>query len=264
MSIAVSSLILFFLLIPGLAFRRTYFSEEFSKQYVKESFFGIFISSFVPSIFFHFFGFLIFGYYCNIIKLDVFFDILQSKPSLTSIENISESFNWILIYNVGLFVFSSISGAFLKNLVRTKKLDRKYKFLRYQNQWHYILTGEFFDFPRANIDLDKSSVEDIEFVFVDALIEVNGTSYLYDGILVDYELSNDGGLDFIIIKNAERRKLEADRELDDNGKRIDNIDSYYPISRHLLILKYSEIKNINFSYYKLEEEKGSFFPKLLS
>ena len=264
MSIAISSLILFFLLIPGLAFRRTYFSEEFSKQYVKESFFGIFISSFVPSIFFHFFGFLIVGYYFKLIKLDVFFDILQSNPSLASIENISESFNWILIYNGSLFILSSVSGAILKNLVRTKKLDRKYKFFRYQNQWHYILTGEFFDFPRANIDLDKSSVEDIEFVFVDALIEINNISYLYDGILVDYELSNDGGLDFIIIKNAERRKLEADRKLEENGERIDNVDSYYPISGHLLILKYSEIKNLNFSYYKLEEENGDYYTKLLS
>ena len=264
MSIAVSSLILFFLIIPGLAFRRTYFSEEFSKQYVKESFFGIFISSFIPSICFHFIGFLIFGFYLKLINLDVFFDILKLNPSPASIKNISESFNWIITYNGSLIVLSSFIGALLKNFVRTCKLDRKYKFFRYQNHWHYILTGEFFDFPRANIDLDKSSVEDIEFVFVDALIEINDSSYLYDGILVDYELSNDGGLDFIIIKSAERRKIQADREFGEDGNRLDNTDLYYPISGHMLILKYSEIKNLNFSYYKLQEENGSFSTKLLS
>ena len=73
--------------------------------------------------------------------------------------------------------------------MRNKKLDRTFKFFRFQNSWHYILKGELFDFPRAEIVLERDTVEDIELVFVDAVLEINGDAYLYDGILVDYELT---------------------------------------------------------------------------
>jgi hypothetical protein len=245
MNIALSSLILFFLLIPGILFRRFYYSEEFSKQYIKESFFAIFFSSFIPSVFFHSLWFLVFGFYSNLIRLDIFFNLLSPNPSTDSINNVSNSFDWIIWYNASLFITASFLGFILKKSIRKFKFDIKYKFLRYKNTWHYILTGEFFDFPRANINLSADSkVVDIEFVFVDALMVLNGNSYLYDGILVDYELSNDGGLDFITIKNAKRRKIDDDCMIAENGDKSDNSSSYYPISGHMLVLKYEEIKNL--------------------
>jgi hypothetical protein len=265
MNIALSSLILFFLLIPGILFRRLYFSEEFSKQYIKESFFAIFFSSFIPSVFFHSLWFFIFSFKFNLIRLDIFFNILSQNPSINSIENISNSFDWIIWYNSSLFLIAALSGFLLKKVIRNLKADRKYKFLRYKNTWHYILTGESFDFPRANVNLSDDNVEDIEFVFVDALIVVNDSSYLYDGILVDYELSNDDGLEFITIKNAKRRKIDADCSIDEDGNKSDNSKSYYPISGHMLVLKYSEIKNLNFSFYKLQtNDVNEYFPTLIS
>ena len=86
---------------------------------------------------------------------------------------------------------------------------------------------------------------------------------LYDGILVDYELSNQGGLETISITNAQRRKLADDSGITKKGTKKDNSSKYYPISGHILILKYVEIKNLNFTYFTLELENDQYIPRLV-
>ncbi|MEW7279369.1 hypothetical protein ABW636_12315 [Aquimarina sp. 2201CG1-2-11] len=162
-----------------------------------------------------------------------------------------------------MFITSGLSGYLIKKGVRKYKLDRTFKFFRFQNSWHYILKGEFFDFPRADMVLEKDTVEDIEFVFIDAITEINGESFIYDGILVDYELSNEGGLETISITNAQRRKLSDDSEISKNGKRKDNSNKYYPISGHILVLKYCELKNLNFTYLTLDHKKDEYKARLV-
>ncbi|MGB6037538.1 MAG: hypothetical protein WBG42_14785 [Cryomorphaceae bacterium] len=257
MGIALSTLILFFILIPGIAFRRFYYSEEFSKEYFKESFFGVFFSTLIPSILFHiswFFLAKIFGYN---VSLYVLADIVSQSPSIESFSNFQQNSGKILVYNLSMFFVAGLSGYYLKNFIRSKKWDRSFKFFRFQNSWHYILKGEFFDFPRAEFSLERDTVEEIEFVFVDAVLELNTEAYLYDGILVDYELRNDGGLETISLKNSQRRKLSHDNtpNSEKNGSR------YYPIEGHILVLKYHEVKNLNFTYLCLEKVEDGYRPR---
>lgn len=96
---------------------------------------------------------------------------------------------FIFIYNLSILIFAGLSGFVGKQIVRKQKWDRKYKYFRFQNVWHYILTGEFFDFPRASFTI-SDKVSAIEMVFVDALVETQEGTLLYNGILVDYELNN--------------------------------------------------------------------------
>lgn len=264
MSIALSTLVLFFLLIPGIVFRRFYYSEEFSREYFKETFFGVFISTIIPSLLFHFVWYFSVKLFCQQVDLYILGDIVSQQPSQSSFQNIQDNSFKILFYNLTMFIASGFSGYWLKKLVRKYKLDRSFKFFRFQNSWHYILKGEFFDFPRADISLDRDTVEDIEFVFVDAILEINGESYLYDGILVDYELSNTGsGLETISLTNAQRRKISDDSKISKKGKKKDNSKKYYPISGHILVLKYNETRNLNFTYFTLEYDNGNFTPRLV-
>lgn len=154
-------------------------------------------------------------------------------------------------------------GHLSKQIVRLRIWDRRRKVFRFQNSWHYILKGEFFDFPRAAYDLEVDKVEDIEMVFVDALVNTNDGTVIYDGILVDYELSSDGGLETITFKESERRFLKNDsceQKCEcSQGEVVDsavtgNKKNYYKIPGHLLILKYSEILNLNFTYYKITKD----------
>lgn len=263
MSIALSTLVLFFLLVPGILFRRFYYSEEFSKEYFKETFFGVFISTILPSLFFHFLWYFIVKIFGQQVDLFVLGDIVSQQPSSISFQNLQDNSIKILFYNLTMFVVAGAGGYWLKKIVRKEKWDRLYKFFRFQNSWHYILKGEFFDFPRADITLDEDTVEDIEFVFVDAIIEINGVSYLYDGILVDYELNGNNGLETISLTNAQRRKLDDDSIISKKGKKKDNSKKYYPIGGHIIVLKYCELKNLNFTYLTLDDDGDSLTPRLV-
>lgn len=263
MSLALSTLVLFFLLIPGIIFRRFYYSEEFSGEYFKETFFGVFISTILPSLFFHFIWYFFARLFNQHVDLYILANIVSQEPLESSFTNIRLSAWKILIYNLTMFISAGLAGYYLKQTVRKQKWDRQYKFFRFQNSWHYILKGEFFDFPRADISLEKDSVEDIEFVFVDAIVELQEHSYLYDGILVDYELSNSGGLETISIANAQRRKVSGDSKITKKGNKKDNSHEYYPITGHILVLKYSTLKNLNFSYYTLDSKNSAYIPRMV-
>lgn len=262
MNIALSTLILFFLLIPGILFRRFYYSEEFSKEYFKESFFGVFITTFIPSLFLHFLWYFLVRLINVEVDIYILADILSQNPSKQSFINIDKNASNIVFYNTTMFFISGFLGYALKKVVRINKWDRFYKFFRFQNSWHYVLKGEFFDFPRANISLDEDTVEDIEFVFVDAIVEINKETYLYDGILVDYELSNDGGLKYVSVTGAQRRNIKNDNNINSGIEEVSS-QNYYPIKGHTLILKYSEIKNLNFTYYMLsyDDKEQEFTPR---
>ncbi len=263
MSIALSTLVLFFLLVPGIAFRRFYYSEEFSREYFRETLFAVFIATILPSLFFQFLWYFLALFLGYQVDLYVFGNVVSSNPVDTSFKNIEENAANILLYNLSMFFVAGVSGYLLKQIVRKKNWDRTYKFFRFQNAWHYLLKGEFFDFPRAEITLENDTVEDIEFVFIDAVTEINGVSYIYDGILVDYELSNDGGLDTISITNAQRRDVKNDSKITKKGKKGDNRSHYYPIDGHILVLKYLEIKNLNFTYYTLDYTENGLVPRMV-
>lgn len=263
MSIALSTIVLFFLLIPGILFRRFYYSEEFSGEYFKSTFFEIFISTILPTLVFQLLWFFLARLLGQHVDFNIMSDLISTKPLESTFSNVQDDSAKILFYNITLFLFSGCSGYYAKQIIRNKRWDRTYKIFRYQNSWHYILKGEFFDFPRADIALENDEVEDIEFVFVDAILEIGGEPFLYDGILVDYELGRDGGLKTISIKNAQRRKLSDDSNINQDGEKSDNSDKYYPIDGHILLIKYSEVKNLNFAYFKLEQKDEVLTPKLV-
>ncbi len=262
MSIALSTLVFFQILFPGIAFRRLYYSEEFSKQYFKESAFAVFISAILPSLLFQTVWYYLAFLTPYRVDLEVFGDLISSKPAPESFNNIRAYSFQIVCYQASMLLVASFSGYIFRKIVRFKKWDREVKLFRFQNNWHYILKWEFYDFPRANISLKQDTVRDIEFVFVDALVETSDGSYLYDGILVDYELSQSGGLDTISLAQTERRKLSNDKKKSKNSQEEIQNSSHYQIEGHLLLLKYHEIKNLNFTYYTLDEaEDNSFSPR---
>jgi hypothetical protein len=257
-NIAFTTLFLFFLLIPGILFRKLYYSEEFSKEFFKESLFGVFTATFLPSLVFQTIWIYLVQLFGFEVDLAIIGNLISADTSYLFFDSLVNNFNLILVYNLSLFTFSGLAGLLSKQTVRRLRWDRKFKFFRFQNTWHYILKGEFFDFPHADISLQKDTVEDIEFVFVDAIIDLQGDSYLYNGILVDYELSNEGGLKNISITESIRRKISDEAAINN-----DEPNKFYNIKGHLLLIKYEIIKNINFTYYTVDydSENQNFIPR---
>ena len=183
----------------------------------------------------------LFGYKVDLLIIG---NLLSENPQPSTFENLQNNSLEILVYHLTIFTFSSLTGYYLKYFIRNNKLDRKYKLLRFKNNWHYILSGEFFDFPKSSYDLTKDKPEKIDYIFIDALVQTKEGTIIYEGIFFGYELSDKLGLDTITLREVRRRKLQDDYS---NKK-----SKYYHIPGHILVLKYSEIINLNFSYYKLD------------
>jgi hypothetical protein len=253
MNIAVSSILIFLLLFPGITFRRFYYTEEFSKQYFKRNFFDLFISSILPSIFIH----LSLSLIVSILGYQVDFKVLGKLLTADGyseivFSNIQSNTIKISIYYLSSLFIGVITGYLSKRVIRYYNIDSRRKFFRYNNSWHYIFTGEFFNFPRASFDLIDDSFKSIEFVYVDALVESSEGTIIYDGILVDYELSSNGGLSNFSLKEVQRRMLK-----DDEAKK------YYNIPGHIMVIPAKSIINLNFSYYKFVEIEGKIGVELV-
>lgn len=104
---------------------------------------------------------------------------------------------------------------------------------------------------------------------IDALVDLGEKEggVLYSGILEDYKLSKNGGLELIYLTNAYRRFVRDDEV--SNAKQAEKmslksffhrkkpVDPYYYMPEHYFVLKYKEIKNLNI-YYDFEERDPLF------
>jgi hypothetical protein len=250
MNIALSTFIIFIFLLPGITFRRFYFTEEFSKQYFKQTFFELFVAAIVPSILLHILLISIIQPLGYIVDFKIIGQLLTSRDyPEKAFNNIQNNLAQIIFYHLTILTISIFLGYFSKKLVRYNRLDSKWKIFRFKNAWHYILTGEFFNFDRASIDLKNDSIDSIDFVHIDALVDTNDGTVIYDGFFVDYELSQDGGLETITLNRVERRLLKNDHSQTIYSPN----DSHYKIPGHVLVIPYTSIINLNLTFYKFVE-----------
>ena len=89
------------------------------------------------------------------------------------------------------------------------------------------------------------------------MVEFKEGSYLYTGVLDDYEVNEDGQLDRLLLVQAQRRTLGSDREYDaENDKYLEDKTRFYPIAGDVFVLRYEEIKTLNVSYLALPSANG--------
>jgi len=231
----------------------------------------VFTSSLIPAIILHaLWYFLASALTAYQVDLEVLGRLFSTHENIgKAFRNIQDFDLQIILYQVSILFFAAVLGFSSKYIVRKFKWDRRSKLFRFQNGWHYLFTGEFFDFPKASFDLEVDKVDQIELVYVDILVDAKEGSILYEGILVDYELSKDGGLGYVILKETIRRFLipegaylvdEKDllQENYANTELLNPNKFYNPIKGHIVVIPNKDIKNINFSYYKIEETDGAY------
>lgn len=239
MAFAVSTLFLFLFILPGITFKRAYLSSVFSRKVkftgvLDEVFWALF-----PSIIMHFIAyfFLQVGAALDIMTFDLKGTLSAAllQPDNQQYANI---FVQYLLYCTFVMSISFAAGHASRKIVRLLKLDRKFKLFRFTNDWHYLLSGEFLDFPEVPDD-----PEEVSFKLVNALTDVGGQQMIYIGELIHFTLSDEGGLENIVLKDAKRRLLQDD--LSENR--------YYDIPGRYITIPYKTIININVRYFYLEE-----------
>ena len=240
MSFAVSTLFLFLFILPGITFKRAYLSSVFSRKLkfsgiLDEVFWALF-----PSIIMHIISFLLLSAASTIFNFE--FD-LKRTLSIALFEQENEAvyvdiFLAYLLYCTFVMTISFFAGHASRKIIRILKFDRKFKLFRFTNDWHYLLSGEFLDFPEV-----PDHPEEVSFKLVNALSSVGSQQMIYIGELIHFTLSDEGGLENIVLKDAKRRLLQDD--LSENR--------YYEIPGRYISIPYKTIVNINIRYFYLEE-----------
>jgi hypothetical protein len=258
MNIAFTSILLFIILAPGFLFRMVYNSSKLSIKDPNKNLINDLTWSIIPSIFLHTFSIFIVEYLSN-----YFIDFKQLGNLLLAVtesNKVEESFKQlrsyfypIFFYNIILFISSILLGYCSRKVVRYYKLDRKHRFLRFSNKWHYIFSGECLDFPEV-----PDKFEEITEKSLNVLCNVNGVAVLYSGEFFNYYVDSKGDLEAVHLKEPERRYFENDQP---------EKKDYYKIPSKYIVIPNSEIININFKYLSsvevqeselTEEEKQQF------
>jgi hypothetical protein len=163
---------------------------------------------------------------------------------------LASSWESVAVYFLSIYLAAGFFGVLLHLVIRWKKLDCKYPVFRFNNQWHYLFSGELHDSnPRPHGALVTAAVE-----------SSTGTT-LYAGLLEGFSYGQDGDLQKIELTGAVRRSLSNDRKGGQEQQPVGDDQRYYRIEGHRLILWCEDIATLNIRYYERGEDGK---PKLLN
>lgn len=262
MSFTTGFLLLFFtIVIPGFLFLRAYYYGEFSKQFnPRENITRHLLFALIPGSIIQLLIFFICRRF-EWIKLDgtqliTVFETVN-KQNINGDESaknlLSDPTNFVY-YLLIVYGLSFLFGSFFSRSIRSIRWDKKFKVLRYKNQWYYIFSGEIFEFKKfksaANI-LGKASLQDqkIQLAKADVLINNGGKQELYSGYVVDYDLKPEDSskLDHLYLMDAYRY---SQLELKNHNSEL--VHPHRVEKRHIpgeiFVLNMDSIINMNVSY----------------
>lgn len=249
--------VLTLILFPGLIYRRLYFYGEFSKQFNSgNNLLGVIALASIPGIIILASTYWFYDSYITKIELgdiiDKFKDINSSdfrfgNSKVTDLEvlirkNAAPFLGFLYLISI---IFGFLSGRF----IRISRIDTRFKLLRFKNYWFYLFNGHHTGFKKMKHLKEKNKKH--LFTKADILIDSNSKTYLYSGIVVDYELDNNDSttLSKVMLQNAERYSLRNDQRV------------AVEIPGKLLVVDCSTMKNINLTYI-YEESKDVLKSKI--
>ncbi len=240
MNIAIVSLAIFLIVSPAIIARRTYFTKELSKSFtnkntLQEIFSAIFLAGILHSIWITFVELI-----GHKIDFDILFKLLFDPRSITDYSNITDNIYKIILYFISLTATSALFSYLFRNLVRVKKWDRKTNFLRYDNNWYYLFSGEVLDIKKYSDD-DEISSDDVNHRLVDVLAKSNDSEVIYRGNLIDYQLDKNNSVEYIVLSYPMKKQ---------NG--VNKL-----ITSNYFVIPYSEILNINLKYLSTIQTEGN-------
>lgn len=262
MNFAFNTILLFLVIFSGLVARRSYFSKEFSKNYIKKNTFDELVGGIFIGVVLQMTGILVLSRYCDVVFNFKALGYLlvgakDDRNVADSFINVQNNLGNILFYNISLILLAIAVGFCLRIIVRKLKIDRKWRFFRFDNEWHYILSGEILEFPSAKISGKKVNAQSFGNKYVNVLTQVDDHFVIYSGLLVESFLSNEGGLDLLCMNGVKKKIIKKEKEA----------ETYeHPMSIDVFVIPYSQILNLSITYYILEKietkSRDNFFKRM--
>jgi hypothetical protein len=255
MNLVFGSILLFILISPGLIFRFSYLQGTYAKLSFKVSAVEEIFWALIPAFFLQALAIMFIQNVLHYtVRLDILYQLITGNDEGVDFAIIQNNLGLFLLYTACLLIISALLGIGSRAIVRKYKLDLRNKFLRFGNEWHYLFSGEII-YASKNLDPDSISL-----IQIDVIINSSEGNIIYSGILEDFYLSKDNGLDRIYLRNVYRRKLKDDLSADKpNVGFLDrHLDArYYAMPGDFFVVTYDKIINLNISYYvKIEKEEA--------
>lgn len=281
MNFLFGALLLIIILLPGVVLRASYLSTSYGKRTFKLSVADELILSLIPTLLLQGIFYAVTNYFIINVDEQRLFYLFTNSDKVFAQPLPDWNILLFLAYTLVTCTAAALLGVWARKWVQRKKLFIKYPILRFYNDWHYIFRGIILDFPGH--EGDAGSVNN---VWVDVITINKDDAYIYSGFLKEYYLTKDDGLDRIYLSNVRRRKLVQDAEtgiagmppgagIEDLSSALGNVevdydavlqkggdvdqiaafvdDRYYFMPGDYFVIPYSEIKNINVTYYKEQE-----------
>lgn len=251
--------IFFFLITPGFLARRFYYHGEFSKQINlnNNSFMNVIYSLFVGIILSLLFIYIFNCFIKNAINIDtILSDFDRNFISSNPVNNEKERFNglsnnmksYYLPFIGAIYVFSAMVGYFSSKIILFFNWDTRWKFLRFNNNWHYQFTGRILKFKK-NISVGFNHKLKVKYTYLDILVAEKGDdTTLYSGLYGDYDLNpqDTTKLEKIHLYKATRYKKVNGTVITKN------------IPGNLFTIMGKNILNINCTYICFDEDETNY------
>lgn len=266
MNFLFTTVLVLLLVAPGLLFFRTYYAGRFAIRYSNLTITDQVFRSIVPGLLLQLLAFWLMGLSgSRQVRLDVLGTLLLGAKEDRTVREafalLSQQLGPVLAYYLSLLALGALAGWGTRAAVRRAKLDRRFAWLRYDNQWHYLLTGEILETPELRATIGLTDARELDFVFVDVLMKLDKATMLYSGILVDYELAADGGLRTLYLRQTRRKQLTTAPDEDAPAAAAAAIgaesapavepaeEDYHDVPGDLMVIPYAQTLNLNLTYY---------------
>lgn len=258
MNLAASTLLIFLLVSPALIARRFYYTRELSRSYTSRNTLQEIFSSIFLCVLLHSLWIFIAREYKGLeINYEVLFKLLFSADK-ADYSQIDKNLKNVFLYFISLFVFSILAGVIIKQVVRNLYLDRYIRFLRYDNKWYYLVSGEILDIPDLNVYKEDPLLyrRNISGIYADVLVK-SDSKIIYTGVIVDYQLAENNSVEYFVLARAIKQSLEVSLGSDNKPikdkvtgtVKLEYVSSKMADSKYFVI-PYSDVLNINFRYIK--------------
>lgn len=113
--------------------------------------------------------------------------------------------------------------------------------------------SDFLSAAPARSRMSRAASPGSDGTVVAAVVEFKAEgSYLYQGMMLDYEVNEAGDLDRLLLVQTQRRKLTSDRAYDAAmNQHEEDTNRFYLIAGDVFVLRYDEIRTLNVTYLSL-------------
>ncbi|MEM9527078.1 MAG: hypothetical protein AAGA31_10735 [Bacteroidota bacterium] len=257
MSLAFGALLAAVLLLPGIVFRYLYIRSDGLRKSIDLSLLNESVFILSSALLLHVTGRWVVKV---ILRKDVGLEqlyLLLTGGKAPDFSVIDAGFSSFVAYILSLCVAGGLGALALQKLVLRFGLDDRFKILRIYNDWDKYISGAV---------LRRETGLDFDYVQVDVLVATAEGDVLYSGVLENYSLNKDQGIDRLFLSDVYRRNFSQDVAEKPPGKRKkphysvnevtvakDFDERYYRMPGNYLVIPFGEIRNLNIIYTRLEE-----------